>query len=222
MPTRTRLTHALNSIRSLYMTCDDPPRSLEVIARGDSDDTETARLPKVLAQYGCHEIKLIIGPKLRGYFSLHHFYNDCAKLATGDWLMVWNDDCVMTTPHWDTLLAGLDYSQFPSFKGNSTVAAFNVAGIPADNIGCFPAIRRASYDLLGHFSLHCHNDLWINDVFNGAGANIYWDGIKVHHNFQLNDEVQFAGDRAQATSQNDYPGMQSLRNQDIEKLKAHL
>ena len=26
---------------------------------------------------------------------------------------------------------------------------------------------------MGHFSCHCHNDLWVNDVFTGAGANIY-------------------------------------------------
>ena len=224
MPTRTRLQHVLESIRSLYATCDDA-RNIEIIARGDADDEQTAKLP-FLVQNNCAlkliTFKLIIGPKLQGYFSLHHFYNDCAALATGDWLMVWNDDCKMVTQHWDTLLANLNYSQFPCFKGNSTVACFNAAGIPADNIGCFPAMRRASYKVLGHFSCHCHNDLWINDVFNGAEANIYWDGIKIHHDFQLNDEVQFAGDRAQTTSQNDYPGLQGLRNQDIEQLRKYL
>ena len=220
MPTRTRLRLALRSIQSLFETCADP-RSIEVIARGDADDSETAKLP-FLAQNGHDYFKLVIGPKLNGYFSLHHFYNDCAALATGDWLMVWNDDCKMVTQHWDTLLANLDYSQFPSFKGNSTVAGFNVVCIPEDNVGCFPAMRRASYQLMGHFSCHCHNDLWVNDVFNGAGANIYWDGIKVHHDFQLNDAVQLAGDRAQSTSQNDYPGLQGLRNQHSELLKKHL
>jgi hypothetical protein len=223
MPTRTRLRYALQSIESLYLTCDDP-RSIEVIARSDADDLETAKLPSLgLNGYnGCNSIKLIIGPKLNGYFSLHHFYNDCAALATGDWLMVWNDDCKMVTQHWDTLLANLDYSQFPDFKGNSTVACFNVAGIPENNIGCFPAMRRASYQLMGRFSCHCHNDLWVNDVFTGAGANIYWDGIKVHHDFQLNDAVQLAGDRAQSTSQNDYPGLQGLRDQHSALLKTRL
>lgn len=219
MPTRTRFQHAAASIESLYSTCDNP-RSIEVIARSDCDDHESFNLPARLGRF--NNFKLIVGSPMRGYFSLHHFYNDCAALATGDWLMVWNDDCKMVTEHWDTLLASLDYRQFPNFKGNSTVACFNVAGIPSDNIGCFPAMRRASYNLMGHFSLHCHNDLWVNDVFNGAEANIYWQGIKVHHDFQLNDEVQLAGDRAQSTSQNDYPGMQPLRNQDIEILKKHL
>lgn len=215
-----RFKHAIASIESLYATCDHP-QNIEVIARSDCDDRESLDLPAALVGAST-SFKLIVGLPLRGYFSLHHFYNDCAALATGDWLMVWNDDCKMVTQHWDTLLVNLDYRQFPNFKGNSTVACFNVAGIPSDNIGCFPAMRRASYDLMGHFSRHCHNDLWVNDVFNGAEANIYWQGIQVHHDFQLNDEVQFAGDRAQSTSQNDYHGMQPLRNQDIETLKKHL
>lgn len=217
MPTRTRLVHALDSINSLLKTCHNPD-SFEVIARVDADDPGS--LP--LVSQSSTSLKLIVGPPLRGYFSLHHFYNDCAALACGDWLMLWNDDCKMVTQNWDVLLAGLDYAQFPAFKGNSAVAAFNAAGIPADNIGCFPAIRRASYQLLGHFSLHCHNDLWVNDVFNGAGANIYWDGIKVHHDFNLGDEVQRAGDAAQSTSQNDYPSMQPARQRDIDLLKQHL
>ena len=91
MPTRTRLLCAARSIESLYTTCDDP-RSVEVVARGDSDDPETAKLA-YLTQVTCRgSLKLVIGPKLKGYFSLHHFYTYCAALATGDWLMVWNDN----------------------------------------------------------------------------------------------------------------------------------
>jgi len=225
MPTRTRFQHAVASIESLHATCDNP-RSIEVIARSDCDDQQSLSLPA--AAHGRDaNFKLIVGSPLRGYFSLHHFYNDCAALATGDWLMVWNDDCRMLTPHWDTLLTNLDYAQFPSFKGNSTVAAFNPAEIndhPDQPSGVFPAMRRASYKLLGCFSQHCHNDLWVNDVFNGAEANIYWNGIQVRHNHQLNDEVQFAGDRAQATSSSDYHTVEQVinRTKAIEILKKHL
>jgi hypothetical protein len=45
---------------------------------------------------------MFFGPRIgKGYDSLHEYYNELASKATGDWLMLWNDDAVMETEGWD-------------------------------------------------------------------------------------------------------------------------
>src|SRR6187431_3326419 len=94
LPTRKRLKQLDRVLKSLYSLCANREQ-VEVIFRVDHDDAESQQyLTKKGETY-------ITGPRLQGYASLPHFMNQCAGIATGDVLLMCNDDCVFTTRDWD-------------------------------------------------------------------------------------------------------------------------
>jgi len=102
-----------------------------------------------------------VTPRL-GYRNLHVYVNELSARATGDWLFLWNDDALMTTPGWDEEIA----------KFNGQMVVVN----PQTNHGnhqfgncIFPIIPKRMFDLLGHFSLSNHNDTYVEYIANTLG-----------------------------------------------------
>ncbi len=105
----------------------------EVLVRIDGDDTQIADYVSMKA------LKLLIGPRL-GYEHLNEYYNDMADIAEGDWLMLWNDDCIMKTPDWQEKINKHDPTR-PC-----------VLNIHKPGHNYFPIVSRAFYEALGQFS----------------------------------------------------------------------
>jgi hypothetical protein len=149
------------------------PHRVEVLARLDEDDYQQYK--------GCPGTLVVDRPY--GYAGQHLYNNQLAQLATGDWLMIWNDDALMQTPRWDEIihLAGLAHS----------MALLSLDNNQPREYACFPVVPRRWFELCGHLSLDCRVDTWLNAVAKQAGCFVEEHGVYVFH------------DRADLTGNND-------------------
>jgi hypothetical protein len=153
-PTRGRPASLAVSVNGL-LDLADTPSEVEVLIAVDPDDTGV--------YVGCEEgdggkVWVWQAPERYGYRRLHEYYNALAAIASGEWLMIWNDDAVMLTSGWDTLIA----AQPP---GVLWMKANHCAG---GNL--FPAWPAAWTRALGHVSLSPHCDMWIQHLGQGLGC----------------------------------------------------
>lgn len=181
---------------------------LEFLIRVDEDDP---------AQDGYAGLShVIVGPR-HGYGGLHNYYNELAAQATGDWIMVWNDDCVMTTPGWIDIVRRYDGKMVvlnPNTNHDNWVIDMNV----------FPIVPRQMFELMGHISLSVHNDSWLEFVGRGADIMIRVP-ITIHH-----DRADLTGnndDAVYSARQYDHEdfhseGMVQARDRDIGLIREYL
>lgn len=123
IPTRNR-THLLRTLIDSYRatTATDRP-STELLFRADRDDEPTHAL---LEREG---FRMVIGERMHGYASLPDFFNELALAATGDVVMLGNDDIEFVTPDWATLILAAA-NLYPD-------GVFNI-GVKTHNEGHFP------------------------------------------------------------------------------------
>lgn len=197
-PTRNRQLAFSLSIESLRRTHNP----IEVLAYVDDDDE---RRPF----FGAADV-IITGPRV-GYAGMHEMVNTLAKAATGDWLLLWNDDAFMQTPGWD-----IDVER-------SRPAVLNPATNHGPGLVPFPIVPRAWVDTLGHFSLNRHCDSWWQEI--GARLDRLDDiAVDVFH-----DRADLTGNNNDATYQQraydpDFYGPETTAriDADAERLRAVL
>jgi hypothetical protein len=97
-PTRGRPEALARSIASL-MDNADKPAQVEVILAVDPDD-ETSYLHVLNGA----TVIAWPAPQRFGYQNLHMYYNGLVTQAYGKWLFIWNDDAIMKTKGWDTVV----------------------------------------------------------------------------------------------------------------------
>lgn len=161
LPTRGRPGHLYHAVDSLYSLAKDKG-NLEFIFKADTDDPETIDAVEKLAVIPGLKVKNIISPRGNGYFDMHHWVNDMARQATGDWLLLFNDDARMTTQDWDTALMHIG-TGMPWF-GIADVCLIMAQTIGRPFANEFIILRRKTFEILGHISLSPHNDNWIYGV----------------------------------------------------------
>src|SRR5690242_8084784 len=141
LPTRERpgmLRRSIDSLRdNAYL-----PEQIEFCVAVDPDDTP----PEVPG------IKVHIPPSRYGYGLLHEYYNDLARMASGDWLFIWNDDAIMLTPGWDSYIR----EQSPALLWSYVPEALGM--------NVFPVVPAVWAKQLGHLSLNHSIDMWLIDV----------------------------------------------------------
>jgi hypothetical protein len=204
IPSRQRPDLLARSIHSLG------EGDLEVLVRVDEDD------PRRESYLALPNLDVIVGPH-HGYGSLQHYYNELADRATGDWLLIWNDDCLMQTPDWRDVVRSYDGKMAvlnPKTNHDNWEIDMNV----------FPILPRKMVELMGHLSLNNHNDSWIEYVARDAGIMVRVP-ITIFH------------DRADLTGQNDddtyarrqmgkdhfrSPQMVRARERDIQVIRDYL
>lgn len=160
LPTRKRVAACLESVRSLYATAGE--HELEVLVRVDDDDVESYQ---ALRHELPTEVHISIGVR-HGYHGAHHYVNELAKLSTGDWLLVWNDDAEMCSSGW--------IDDMESY-GDQLVVLFE-----SDKI-CFPAIPRKLYEILGCFAEHSCTDTYLSEVAVALGILRHGPRFVVNH-----------------------------------------
>jgi hypothetical protein len=147
-PSRERVAQLRTSVDSLVRNAAG---KIEILVVADDDDQPTIDAA-AHAKLGPATRLLITGRK--GYDGLHRYYQLAAAAAWGDWLMVWNDDAIMMTPEWDTIIGALP----------PQVLVANVSSTQAP-LCCFPAVRSEACKALGKFSTaNPHVDTFWGDV----------------------------------------------------------
>ena len=221
LPSRNRFDLCVNTINSFADTCNDK-NNLEIIVKFDTDDLNSVnRIQEIRKDIN---IKYVISDRLRGYFSLHHFCNEMLKQSTGDWVLMVNDDSLMTTPKWDVLLekvsplthtsvlghySGSDkhlpiHQKYNKFEGNNNVALLNL-NLMNNYTTTFPVVRRSVCEKLGYFTLHPHNDAFLNDVYHRLHATLNVPEIKMRHLCnEVSDQTRKETAAAQGTSMHDF------------------
>jgi hypothetical protein len=85
-----------------------------------------------------------LGFERLGYGGLNQYYNTLAKQADADWFFIWNDDAIMETTGWDSIIS-------------KRTGEFKLLSVRTHNdhpYSIFPIIPADWYDALGFFSRH--------------------------------------------------------------------
>lgn len=161
------LQRSVESLRGLA----DRPGEIEVWVGADRDDPDTAAMAGYI---GC-DVELF---DRQGYRGLHVYYQRLAELASGDWLLVWNDDAVMLTPGWDAVLSRL--------PAGALVADLQSHHSP---MVCFPAVRREAMAMLGgrFCTANPHVDSFWQDAGRATGT-IFPVAVHIRHDQRVGHE----------------------------------
>lgn len=207
LPTRKRLEPLLKTLRSLEITADDLT-SFEVIVIFDEDDSDT--FEKFSAFSFPFSVQKIVSHR-HGYDRLHHYYNNACQMAIGNWLWIWNDDVVMVSEGWDTVIKSYT-NKFVIINPKSLNDEWAKYWIDSP---FFPIVPRAWFECLGHLSQWNHNDTYINKI--GFDLNMIRAEPRITniHNWLI-DEVR------DEISYHKISCPIELQNKDYEKIKEFI
>lgn len=205
LPTRGRVDELRAAVDNLRRFAADASL-LEIMVAADPDDPDTIAAAQDLG------LTLHVAPKRYGYQGLHHYYNYLASVATGEWLMIWNDDCKILTPGWDDVIRRMPPG----------ILHPDIDYQP--DMNSFPIVPAEWARLLGHLTVTEGVDLWIHDVGRMTGT-MRRIPVKVHHGRRIGDATAADRDardvRAELGSFN-APAAQQARWADAEKLQELL
>lgn len=215
-PTRGRPGILAASIRILLALAERPER-VEILLAVDEDDPVDYE-GKVWAQFAARGAPRVNGHVTRfprqGYSGLNEYLNALAKIATGRWCMLWNDDILMATPKWDAILDGV--------PGKIAVAL--TESNHGRNPCTFPFFTKSYADTIGHVSAQTHNDTWIQEVGTAAGITVDVPILVIHA--MLEDQTALEGKgngKIEETSAGYYaPAARRQRAIDVQKLRERL
>lgn len=169
IPTRNRFDSLLKAIESITSTTEHLD-SVEILVRFDEDDENSLKRINELPKDKI-DINVMVG-KRYGYTELHRYVNEMCEQTKGEFIVWFNDDCIIETSGWDRKIA--------KYVGQVVCFYPNHRGTGSGNI--FPIINRQIYETLGHFSLAQQVDTWQSFVCNRAGLQIRMDGMVFIHN----------------------------------------
>lgn len=212
LPSRDRPDLLKRSVYTAYSLAADVS-NVEVLIGNDPDDEATVEQARELHQR-YEGVRAIQAPARYGYQRFNEYFNLLSRHATGDWLVLWNDDALMQSFHWDVRMASYPPGVLSLITVNQR--PFNT----------FPAVHRTVYEAMGHYSLSIHCDSWVHDVGAEAGC-LHETDIEVVH-----DRADLTGnnnDHIYAETHNNYQTelyysqeMADLRHADALKVAAAL
>lgn len=208
IPTRDRSQPLEASVRLLRHLARRPER-VEILLRADDDDPVDYErdIWPLFSRRGESSARgrVIRGPR-HGYVGIHHYFNELAKMSVGRWCLVWSDDAYIATPGWDEILEGV----------RREVA---VAWLETNHgVGCFPAFTQRYFEVVGHASLTCHTDSWLEEVSQAAGVRVDVPILVLHAYFPEHLRQK----SPQTSIEYGNPAMVEARRQDAEKLRRHM
>lgn len=178
LPSRHRPVLLRKAIASLAATAKYPER-VEVLVAADPDDGETRISDDVLLR----AVRVLTAPQRWGRGSIHEYYNWLARHATGDWLLLFNDDATMLTQDWDEIIAGQEpcIALVGSNHGDHMFMAVPSAWARAAGyLSALPDIDNFLYavgERLGcnrHVPVRVFHDMY--RVTGNNGDDTYWEG----------------------------------------------
>ena len=173
LPSRGR-PHSLEACVASLLDLADDPAAVEILVAVDPDNAAlycSRRWPD--------QVTIWVAPERFGYLRLHEYFNHLATMASGEWLMIFNDDGLMRTYGWDTIV----HAQPP-------MVLWPLAN-HAPQCALFLAWPKAWTDHTGHVALCWNADTWIEFVGKDLGL-ITAPGV-----------YEIVNDRADVTGNND-------------------
>lgn len=155
LPTRKRTELLRRSLHSLLANAYDNSK-IEYLLAFDEDDKDSVYyfITKIIPLFRQYQANYNITISQRyGYNKLHHYINDLASIATGDWLFFWNDDAIMKTKNFDKIIC--DVNKF-------VVQRVKTHNDHPNTI--FPIVPKTYYNVLGHLSTHAAIDCEISQL----------------------------------------------------------
>jgi hypothetical protein len=183
LPTRQRPEMLERSIRSLLDNAENPERVELLVAVDQGDNQTVVQLQGGMSEYlreknvDCRANVF----KPIGFSQLHAYYNTLANNSHGKWLMLWQDDCIMKTQGWDTVV--------DEYTGQFKLLAVEVNSELTPNYpyATTPIIPNDWFVLMEHLSPHPQVDSWLSHV--AYMLDVYTPvNIEVHH-----DNPDFTG-----------------------------
>ena len=155
-----------------------------------------------------------------GYAGLNRYYNRLAQEATADWLMVWNDDAIMGTKDWDSVIV--------KYTGQFKLLKIHVHREHPYSI--FPIMPKDWFDLFGHLSRHQMTDAEVSQM---AYMMDLMEIVEIH---AIHDRHDLTGNNQDATYKNrellegnpsnpkdfHHPAFQQARLTDCDKIATYL
>ena len=157
LPTRKRTQLVEKTVRTLLELADNPKR-LEVLIAYDNDDAQSADYFKsncwrdLISSYNCTSQEFCV--ESWGYYDLNKYYNYLSNNSKGCWYLIWNDDALMLTDGWDSVV-----EKYKDYIGMLSIETTN-------NPHClFPIVPKLWKDLFGTLC-DDHNaiDSWIYHI----------------------------------------------------------
>ena len=221
LPTRSR-TDALTASVTSIINLANNVSNIQLLFGFDDDD-----------QMGLDHFKKVIQPfldqreveyeaqvfKSMGYAGLNHYYNHLAKSTSADWLFVWNDDAVMETQGWDSVIE--------QYTGE-----FKLLKVHTHNdhpYSIFPIMPKAWYDLMNHLSRHQMIDAELSQIAFLLDIMQVIDVDVVHNQVELTKDasdplkpkVRFEGDPTNPIDFH-HPQTSARRHQDCDVIAEYL
>ena len=203
LPSRRRTELLRNAIASLAATVQDP-QQVEVLIAADPDDGGTQSFTDDTPLTA----RVLTTPQRWGRGSIHEYYNWLAGHASGDWLLLFNDDAVMETPGWDAIIASQEpcFALVGSNHGDHMFMAVPSPWVKATGyLSAYPDIDNFLFDL-GH-NLGClrrppvrifHSPYYVTGANND---DTYQEGLTDRERFANADWDRVFSGRDQALQQ---------------------
>jgi hypothetical protein len=153
LPSRGRPASLAKTVMILDKLADDPA-GVEILVAADPDDKPTHLVPLRSPSL------LWTAPERYGYCRIHEYVNHLAAAATGEWLLLWNDDAIMLTKGWDMIIRQSPQAVLWSHANHAT------------HCNLFPAWPRAWTDAMGHVALCWNCDTWMQVIGEQVGRHM--------------------------------------------------
>ena len=106
-------------------------------------------------------VRVVVGPRLKGYMSLSGFYDELTAIATSPWIWIGNDDAYIDGHGWDEQLAATPTN---GFIVQPELYRWNASGYRWCEGGAFPAVPNQSWRLFGHEAIGTPINTWFDVV----------------------------------------------------------
>lgn len=166
-PTRKRPVQFERMVESARITATSP---IEILARFDADDTESARATLELP------VNRIIGPRV----NFADNWNELAERASGDLLGLFADDVVFQTSGWSAMVE----QAFADCPDKILLVHGDDLGFGGNGFGTLPFISRKWMETVGYFCPSGYSgdflDTHLNDVANLIGRRKFLSFVTEH------------------------------------------
>lgn len=196
IPSRARPDRLRKTIRSIWETSD--AGRVEILVRFDSDDELSLGIVTELARDG---VRVVVGPRGRGYLTLAVYYEELARIAAGAWIWVMNDDahimghdgrwppCDLAAARgWDARLAEIPLVHIVQPE----MYKLGGSGYLHCDGGAFPLVPNGAWRSFGEPHLCEPIDTWLDVILHQRGnwQTRFLKGVAVVHDRDTADVLE--------------------------------
>lgn len=174
IPSRARPERLIRTIESIQKAART--EDYEVLLRLDDDDKDT--VSRELDRRA--RVRVVTGPRMRGYPDLNVFYTQLSDVARGLWVWIMNDDATVSGQGWDVLLRKVPTTGViaqPEFH------KLNRSMYPRNEGGAFPLVPNGCWKSFGWTAIQDPADSRLDELLRGqhGWTTHFLAGITVHH-----------------------------------------